>query len=92
MRTEGDADADAEIETETDAGPDDGQGGPYAEDRADAAERLSDLGAMTDGEVSADVDGLDTSGLNDYVLGQIDKADTEAGLETDVDAEGETTY
>jgi hypothetical protein len=94
--TDLDTAADDELETDTDVEADpmaeDGTGGPYSESRDDATSRLGNLDGLADGNVSDEVDALETDGLNDRVLEEVEKAKPDADASSETDIEGETTY
>ena len=81
------------VDAETEAGAEigDGQGGPYASDRADATARYGDLEGAADAgiDASAAKEGAQTSELNAYVKGQIEKAGPEAEAHMDSAAEAD---
>lgn len=84
-------DAEIGVDGEAEAGAeiDDGQGGPYASDRADATARYGELEGEADAgiDASAAPEGAQTSELNAYVKGQIEKAGPKAEAHMDSAAE-----
>lgn len=86
------AETGADVEVETRTGTDDGMGGPAADNREDAAARYGDLNAVAAGNASADMDGLETEGLNEYTLNQIKEAGPEAVEDVDTLDAGDLDY
>ena len=93
--TESNADVEADVEIETDTEVEttqDGVGGPYLENRDQAINELGNLEGDANGEVSAEIEALDTDGLNDYVLNQIERAGPDAVEDLDMVNEEDTGY
>lgn len=81
-----DVDVEVGVESDGEATLEDGQGGPIALDRDDAADRYGALEGEADAAAKVVTDGADTPELNEYEKEQIEKAGPEA------EAHAETMY